>query len=59
MLNWQGTCHNESAFACTLSRGEDPQLYVVAQQRGGSEAAEPTGQIVAPAPAPAPGAGKP
>jgi sugar lactone lactonase YvrE len=49
---------DRGAFACALSRGEDPQLYVVGQQWGGPEATEPTGQLVA-FPAPAPGAGKP
>jgi sugar lactone lactonase YvrE len=49
---------DRGAFACTLSRGADPKLYVVAQQYGGPEATGPTGQIVA-FPAPAPGAGKP
>jgi hypothetical protein len=38
--------------------GHGPQLYVVAQEWGGLESAEPTGQIVV-FPAPAPGAGKP
>ncbi|MGH8777124.1 MAG: SMP-30/gluconolactonase/LRE family protein [Jiangellaceae bacterium] len=48
----------EGAFACTLSRGDQPQLYVVGQEFGGPEAAESTGQVVA-LPLPAPGAGHP
>ena len=51
---------DRGAFACILSRDDQqPQLYVVCQQWGGTEPpAEPTGQIVA-FPAPAPGAGRP
>ncbi len=49
---------DRGAFACTLSRGSDPKLYVVGQQFGGSVTAEPTGQVVA-FPAPAAGAGWP
>jgi sugar lactone lactonase YvrE len=49
---------DRGAFACTLSRGEDPKLYVIGQEYGGPEATEPTGQVVV-FPAPAPGAGKP
>lgn len=51
---------DRGAFACILSRGDQqPQLYVVCQEWGGTEPpAEPTGQIVV-FPAPAPGAGKP
>ena len=51
---------DRGAFACILSRGDQqPQLYVVCQEWGGTEPPpEPTGQIVA-FPAPAPGAGKP
>ena len=49
---------DRGAFACILSRGEQPRLYVVAQQWGGADPGEPTGQVVA-YPAPAPGAGKP
>jgi sugar lactone lactonase YvrE len=50
---------DRGAFACTLSRGDQPpQLYVVGQQWGGPQTAEPTGQVVV-FPAPAPGAGKP
>jgi len=50
---------DRGAFACILSRGEQPQLYVVCQQWGGAEPpSAPTGQIVV-FPAPAPGAGKP
>lgn len=50
---------DRGAFACILSRDDDdPQLYVVGQQYGGPQTADPTGQIVT-FPAPAPGAGKP
>jgi sugar lactone lactonase YvrE len=51
---------DRGAFACILSRGDQqPQLYVVCQEWGGTEPPpQPTGQIVA-FPAPAPGAGKP
>jgi sugar lactone lactonase YvrE len=49
---------DRGAFSCTLSRGEDPKLYVVGQQFGGSETTEPTGQVVV-FPAPAAGAGWP
>src|ERR1039458_3428797 len=49
---------DRGAFACTLSRGERPQLYVVAQRWGGPDSAERTGQVVA-SPAPARGAGRP
>ena len=34
---------DRGAFSCTLSRGDQPQLYVVGQQWGGPQAAEPTG----------------
>ncbi|MGO9748723.1 MAG: SMP-30/gluconolactonase/LRE family protein [Mycobacterium sp.] len=51
---------DRGAFACTLSRGDQPpQLYVVCQEWGDPQPPpEPTGQIVG-FPAPAPGAGKP
>src|SRR5258705_3159813 len=49
---------DRGAFACTLSRGDPPQLYVVGQEWGGPEPTEPTGQLGV-FPAPAPGAGKP
>ena len=49
---------DRGAFACALSRGDDPQLYVVGQEWGGPQAAQRTGQVVV-FPAPAPGAGKP
>jgi sugar lactone lactonase YvrE len=49
---------DRGAFACALSRGNDPKLYVVGQQFGGSETTEPTGQVVV-FPAPAAGAGWP
>ncbi|MFI9407295.1 SMP-30/gluconolactonase/LRE family protein [Nocardia sp. NPDC052316] len=48
---------DRGAFACALSRGADPKLYVVGQNWGG-DSSEPTGQVVA-FPAPAPGAGRP
>jgi sugar lactone lactonase YvrE len=47
---------DRGAFACALSRGENPRLFVVGQEWG--ESSEPTGQVVA-FPAPAPGAGYP
>jgi hypothetical protein len=47
---------DRGAFACALSRGENPRLFVVGQEWG--ESPEPTGQVVA-FPAPAPGAGYP
>jgi sugar lactone lactonase YvrE len=49
---------DRGAFACTLSRGESPCLYVVGQEWDGGPAGGPTGQLVA-FPAPAPGAGRP
>jgi sugar lactone lactonase YvrE len=51
---------DRGAFACILSRGDQqPQLYVVCQEWGGTQPPPvPTGQIVV-FPAPAPGAGKP
>ncbi len=49
---------DRGAFACTLSRGHDPKLYVVGQEYGGPPGAAPTGQVVV-FPAPAPGAGRP
>ncbi len=49
---------DRGAFACTLSRGDRPQLYVVAQRWGAPESSELTGQVVV-YPAPAAGAGKP
>jgi sugar lactone lactonase YvrE len=48
---------DRGAFACTLSRGAEPRLYVVGQNWGGPQS-EPSGRVVA-FPAPAPGAGKP
>src|ERR671919_449850 len=47
---------DRGAFACALSRGEDPRLFVVGQNWGGPESSEPSGRVVA-FPAPAPGAG--
>ncbi len=49
---------DRGAFACTLSRDDEPRLYVVGQEYGGPEAAGPTGQVVV-FQAPAPGAGRP
>jgi sugar lactone lactonase YvrE len=49
---------DRGAFACALSRGQDPRLFVVGQNYGGPEPAPPSGRVVA-FPAPAPGAGKP
>jgi sugar lactone lactonase YvrE len=50
---------DRGAFACTLSRGDQPpQLYVVCQQWGGPASSPPTGRVVV-FPAPAPGAGRP
>ena len=49
---------DRGAFACALSRGEDPCLYVVGQAWGGSESSDRTGQVVV-IDAPAPGAGRP
>jgi sugar lactone lactonase YvrE len=49
---------DRGAFSCTLSRDDEPRLYVVGQQWGAPQTAERTGQVVA-FPAPAPGAGKP
>ncbi|MQA83854.1 MAG: SMP-30/gluconolactonase/LRE family protein [Streptosporangiales bacterium] len=49
---------DRGAFACALTRGDRPQLYVVGQEWGGPETTEPNGQVVV-FPAPAPGAGRP
>jgi sugar lactone lactonase YvrE len=50
---------DRGAFACALSRGADPKLFVVGQDWGGPDAVGgATGQVVA-FPAPAPGAGHP
>ena len=49
---------DRGAFACALSRGDGPRLFVVGQRWGGPEPAQPTGQVVV-FPAPAPGAGRP
>ena len=49
---------DRGAFACTLSRDDQPQLSVVGQEFGGLRTAEPTGQVVV-FEAPAPGAGRP
>jgi sugar lactone lactonase YvrE len=48
---------DRGAFACALSRGASPRLFVVAQVYGNPGSSQPTGQIVS-FPAPAPGAGK-
>jgi sugar lactone lactonase YvrE len=53
------TAHwDRGAFACALSRGADPRLFVVGQTWGGPESSDDSGQVVA-FPAPAPGAGRP
>ena len=49
---------DRGAFACALSRADNPRLFVVGQNYGGPESPQPSGQIVA-FPAPAPGAGRP
>jgi sugar lactone lactonase YvrE len=49
---------DRGAFACALSRGDEPKLYVVGQRWGGPPTAERTGQVAV-FPAPAAGAGKP
>ena len=49
---------DRGAFACTLSRGENPRLFVVGQNFGGPQLPQPSGRVVA-FPAPAPGAGRP
>jgi sugar lactone lactonase YvrE len=49
---------DRGAFSCTLSREGEPVLYVTAQNWGGPDAPEPTGQLLA-FPAPAHGAGWP
>lgn len=49
---------DRGAFACALSRGDDPHLFVVGQTWGGPESPQPSGRVVA-FPAPAPGAGRP
>jgi hypothetical protein len=49
-------------FGCFCGRehfdGQDPRLFVVGQNFGGTDPAQPSGRVVA-FPAPAPGAGKP
>lgn len=45
---------DRGAFACVLSRGKDPRLFVVGQEWEAEGVAEPSGQIVA-FPAPRPG----
>jgi sugar lactone lactonase YvrE len=49
---------DRGAFACVLSRDDDPHLFVVGQNFGGPETGQPSGRVVAFS-APAPGAGKP
>jgi sugar lactone lactonase YvrE len=49
---------DRGAFACVLSRGEGPRLFVVGQIWGEAAPSRPSGQLVA-FPAPAPGAGRP
>jgi sugar lactone lactonase YvrE len=49
---------DRGAFACVLSREENPRLFVVGQTWGGPDRSHPSGRVVA-FPAPAPGAGRP
>jgi sugar lactone lactonase YvrE len=49
---------DRGAFACALSRGADPRLFVVGQIYRGPGSSQPSGRFVA-FPAPAPGAGRP
>jgi hypothetical protein len=49
---------DRGAFARTLSRGDDPRLFVVGEHCGESQPAPPSGQVVAVRP-PHPGAGRP
>ncbi|HEY8717199.1 SMP-30/gluconolactonase/LRE family protein [Pengzhenrongella sp.] len=49
---------DRGAFACALSRGEDPHLFVVGQNWGGPESSKPSGRVVS-FPVLVPGAGKP
>jgi sugar lactone lactonase YvrE len=49
---------DRGAFACALSRGDQPQLFVVGQQWDGAPGTAATGQVSV-FPAPAPGAGRP
>ncbi len=49
---------DRGAFACVLSREQDPRLFVVGQNWGVPSSASPSGQVLA-FPAPAPGAGWP
>lgn len=48
---------DRGAFACALSAGEDPRLYVVGQIWEGPQSRRPTGQVAV-FPAPAPGTGR-
>ena len=48
---------DRGAFACALSAGPDPRLYVVGQVWEGPGQRQPTGRVVA-FPAPAPGTGR-
>ncbi len=36
---------DRGAFACALSRGQDPRLFVVGQHFGGPEPAQPSGRV--------------
>ena len=49
---------DRGAFACALSRGANPRLFVVGQTWGAPGSPQPSGRVVA-FPAPAPGAGRP
>lgn len=49
---------DRGAYACALSRGDEPWLFVVGQVQNAPETQPPSGQVIA-FPAPAPGAGNP
>ena len=49
---------DRGAFACVLSRDDDPQLFVVGQNFGADGGDEPSGRLAS-FPAPSPGAGHP
>jgi hypothetical protein len=38
---------DRGAFSCALSRGQDRRLFVVGQNFGGPEPAQPSGRVVA------------
>jgi len=49
---------DRGAFACALSRGADPHLFVVGQIWGDPKSSKPSGRVMA-FPAPLSGAGRP